>query len=130
MKQQLILPGLPRPRGGERIGAGRKKKAIQTTTIRVADGIAEACKRLDARYRETISAPETEQAVLIALEDRAMVIRTTEETRLIAERLVDEALAGPLAELSAKEKKAFVVLLLERLFEMYPEDVVYPHAAS
>jgi len=130
MTDQLTLEGMPKVRGGARTGSGRKRSAIDTQTIRVATGIAGACKSLDARYRETISAPETEQAVLIALEDRAMVIRTTEETRLIAERLVDEALAGPLAELSAKEKKAFVVLLLERLFEMYPDDIIHPHAQS
>jgi len=124
----MTLPGLPKSRGGERIGAGRKKKAVQTTTVRVATGIADACKALDARYREMVSAPETEEAVLIALDKRAMVVRTTEEERLMAERLVNEMLEGPLSELSTNERKVFVALFLQRLFEMYPEDVVYPHA--
>lgn len=128
MKQQLTLPGLPKPRGGERLGAGRKRKAVQTTTVRVAEGIAEACKNLDARYREMVSSPQTEEAILIAVNERAMVVKTTEAERLIAERLVSEALAGPLAELTDKQKKSFIALFLIRLFEMYPDDVVYPHS--
>ena len=125
---QLTLPCLPKARGGSRSSSGRKRGAVETQTIRVATGIADACKNLDARYRETLTAPETEQATLLALNDRAIVVRTTAEERLLAERIVDEMLAGPLAELTDKQKKSFIALLLERLLDMYPDDVIYPHS--
>ena len=122
-----LTQGLPKRRGGAREGSGRKRAVVNTQTIRVATGIADACKSLDAHYREMISSPVTEQAVLISLDDRAMVVRTTEEQRLIAKRLVDRLLSTDLAGFSEQQKKNFLAVLLQRLFDMYPDAVIYPY---
>mgnify|MGYP001793417426 CR=1 FL=1 len=51
MNPQLTIPGTPKPRGGARPGAGRKKSAPDTVVIRVCAAIADDCKALDEAYR-------------------------------------------------------------------------------
>ena len=48
---QLTIPGTPKAKGGSRQGAGRKKKALASKTIRVASAIAFDCKRIDEQFR-------------------------------------------------------------------------------
>ncbi|MEL6160122.1 MAG: hypothetical protein AAFR18_12975 [Cyanobacteria bacterium J06627_32] len=52
IKTQLVLPGLPKQKGGVRPGAGRKKTGIPTTTLRVAEAVAFDCKRIDEDFRK------------------------------------------------------------------------------
>jgi hypothetical protein len=117
MSKQLVIDGLPKSRGGVRDGSGRKKTAIDTKTIRVSAGVADACKRLDENYRAMLATPETEESILISLGKDSMIVTTTAEERLIADRLVEELLTGPLSDYTTAQKKSFLALLLVRLFE-------------
>lgn len=49
--KQLTIPETPKSRGGYRPGAGRKKTAPDTVTIRVCEAVAEDCKAISAAYR-------------------------------------------------------------------------------
>ncbi len=48
---QLTIAGTPKPRGGYRPGAGRKKTTPDTVTIRVCEAVAEQCKAISEEYR-------------------------------------------------------------------------------
>jgi hypothetical protein len=48
---QQTIPGTPKPRGGYRPGAGRKKTTPDTVTLRVCAAVAEQCKAISEDYR-------------------------------------------------------------------------------
>lgn len=51
IREQLTISGMPKPRGGARLGAGRKKTTPDTVTIRVCAAVAEQCKAISEEYR-------------------------------------------------------------------------------
>ena len=102
VKTQLTLECFPKPKGGARPGAGRKKTAPKSTTVRVAEAVAYDCRRINDDYKQglyTLDANKIVLPVAVHPGPRTILRKYAAEQQLSLNEAAYDLLCDKLAEL-------------------------------